>query len=381
MSSDETAKIEPTLIATDAPSIVSEPPAASEVKAESETAKSESAPAAAKAETPASEAVAPEAPKVEAVAPEAPKIEPLMAEAPKAETSKAEALEAEAAKPEALRAEALKPETPAVETAKVEAAAAPPKSEAPALPPAPQIEPVVVAFKKPERAAAPAAPAAATPRSTRFALLAASVAIAASFGAIGGSLGAAKFGLTAAAVPEPVAPVAKEQVAEEVRALKESVAQLRATTRALSDNFTTLKATVTTASTQNGKIAETLERIEKAQIEQRKIALSAPPTVPAHVASTTQALPQPPAPDVTGSIAQQKPAVPMVLGTPPSTLKPPTVPGFVLRRVYDGAALIEGRDGMIEVEPGIVAPGLGRIEAIRREDGRWVVVTARGIVR
>ena len=38
----------------------------------------------------------------------------------------------------------------------------------------------------------------------------------------------------------------------------------------------------------------------------------------------------------------------------------------MLRRVYDGAALIEGRDGIIEVEPGMVAPGLGRIEAIKR---------------
>ena len=53
----------------------------------------------------------------------------------------------------------------------------------------------------------------------------------------------------------------------------------------------------------------------------------------------------------------------MVLGDPPTTLKPPIVQGWVLRRVYDGAALIEGRDGIIEVEPGIVAPGLGRIEA------------------
>ena len=70
----------------------------------------------------------------------------------------------------------------------------------------------------------------------------------------------------------------------------------------------------------------------------------------------------------------------MVLGTPPTTLKPPAVPGFVLRRVFDRAALIEGRDSMIEVEPGMVAPGLGRVEAIKREDGRWVVVTARGIV-
>ena len=71
----------------------------------------------------------------------------------------------------------------------------------------------------------------------------------------------------------------------------------------------------------------------------------------------------------------------MVLGDPPTTLKPPSCRAASLRRVYDGAALIEGRDGIIEVEPGIVAPGLGRIEAIKRQDGRWVVVTARGADR
>ena len=239
-------------------------------------------------------------------------------------------------------------------------------SQAPNLPPAPQIDPVVVAFKKPEPASAPAAPQQS--RNTRFALLAASVAIAASFGAIGGSLGVAKFGPMISSAPAPVAPVAKEQVADEVKALKDTVAQLRATTNKLSDNFAALKTSVATASTQNGKIAEALERIEKSQAEQRKTAAAA-------AASTTE---------VTGSIAQKQaaaPVAPMVLGTPPTTLKPPAVPGFVLRRVFDGAALIEGRDGIIEVEPGMVAPGLGRVEAIKREDGRWVVVTARGIVR
>ena len=70
----------------------------------------------------------------------------------------------------------------------------------------------------------------------------------------------------------------------------------------------------------------------------------------------------------------------MVLGDPPTTLKPPILQDYVLRRVYDGAALIEGRHGIIEVEAGIVAPGLGRIEAIKRQDGRWVVVTARGLI-
>lgn len=326
MSSDETVKIEPTLTATDAP-------ASAEAKTDSEAAKGATEPvvlastaAAVKAETPVVETAA----EVKA---EAPKDEP-----------------------------------------KIEAAL--PKIE-PSLPPAPQLEPVVVAFKPPQPGAAgtQAAPA----RSSRFALLAASVAIAASFGAIGGSLGAAKFGPMLTSAPEPVAPVAKEQVAEEVRALKESVAQLRATSRALNENFTALKATVSTASTQNGKVAEALERIEKGQAEQRKLATAAPATVPAHMVSTSQAAQQA-APEVTGSIGP-KGAAPMVLGTPPQALKPPTVPGFVLRRVYDGAALIEGRDGMIEVEPGIVAPGLGRIEAIKREDGRWIVVTARGIVR
>jgi hypothetical protein len=340
MSSDETIKIEPTLSATDTPASES---TSAEAKTDGETAKGATEPV-----------------KLESTAAE------VKAETPVIETAAAAKAEA----PEEALKEASK------DAPKIEATLS--KSE-PSLPPAPQLDPVVVAFKQPEAANAAATQIAAPARSSRFALLAASVAIAASFGAIGGSLGAAKFGPMLAAAPEPVAPVAKEQVADEVRALKESVAQLRTTTRALNENFAALKSTVSTASNQNGKIAEALDRIEKSQAEQRKLATAAPATVPAHVVSTTQVAPQA-APEVTGSIAP-KGTAPMVLGTPPQALKPPTVPGFVLRRVYDGAALIEGRDGMIEVEPGIVAPGLGRIEAIKREDGRWIVVTARGIVR
>jgi hypothetical protein len=319
MSSDETPKIEPVLMVKDAPPLaaIDQPAAPEAAKPEIEAAKREI-----KVEAKA------EAPVFEVAAPEAATVEPAKAELPKFELS---------------------------------------TSQAPNLPPAPQIDPVVVAFKKkPEPASAPAAPQA---RSTRFALLAACVAVAASFGAVGGSLGVARFGPMISSAPAPAAAVAREHLADEVKALKDTVAQLRSTTNKLSDNFTALKTTVTTASAQNGKIAETLERIEKAQAEQRKTVAAAP------AASTTE---------VTGSIAQKQAAasaVPMVLGTPPTTLKPPVVPGFVLRRVYDGAALIEGRDGMIEVEPGMVAPGLGRVEAIKREDGRWVVVTARGIVR
>ena len=58
----------------------------------------------------------------------------------------------------------------------------------------------------------------------------------------------------------------------------------------------------------------------------------------------------------------------------------PTVEDWVLQDVADGGALIEGRQGIYEVYAGDVVPGLGRIDAIRRQDGRWVVVTSKGLI-
>ena len=78
------------------------------------------------------------------------------------------------------------------------------------------------------------------------------------------------------------------------------------------------------------------------------------------------------APETTGSIApalsSAKPAAPAV------------VEGWVVRKAMRGAALVEGRYGIIEVEPGDHLPGVGRVEDIKRQDGRWVVVTARGLI-
>ena len=218
------------------------------------------------------------------------------------------------------------------------------------------------------------------PNVTRLALVAALMAIAASFGAVGGSVGVAKFGPIFASAPPPVAPVTKDNVAEEVKALKDTVVQLRATTKSLSDNLAALKNTVSTSNTaqntQISKVSDAIDRVEKTQADLRKTAAATAPAAPAHMTSTAQATAT--TSDVTGSVKQQP--VPMVLGEPPQNLKPPVVPGWVLRRVYDGAALIEGRDGIIEVETGTITPGLGRIEGIKRQDGRWVVVTSRGLV-
>jgi hypothetical protein len=221
--------------------------------------------------------------------------------------------------------------------------------------------------------------------SARFGLLAACIAIAASFGAVAGSLSVAKLGpMFPPPPPAPVvqAPVKDEAVAAEMKALRDTVTQLRTATRTLSENLASLKGSLTTSNTvqnqQIAKLTDSLERVEKA--EQRRAAATATTTTAAVTASR-----QASASDVTGSIAA-KPHSTLAPGpgAPPeaqaAALRQAVVQGWVLRRVYDGAALIEGRDGIIEVEPGDVAPGLGRIEAIKRHDGRWAVVTARGLI-
>ena len=54
--------------------------------------------------------------------------------------------------------------------------------------------------------------------------------------------------------------------------------------------------------------------------------------------------------------------------------------GWALRDVDHGSALIDSRQGMFEVYAGDNVPGLGRIDAIRKQDGHWVVVTSKGLI-
>jgi len=76
--------------------------------------------------------------------------------------------------------------------------------------------------------------------------------------------------------------------------------------------------------------------------------------------------------------------VPSAGAVPPAPVPAPSsgiVSGWAVRDVYRGVALLQSRmGGMVEVEHGDVLPGLGRIEAIRRQDGRWVVITSKGMI-
>ena len=58
--------------------------------------------------------------------------------------------------------------------------------------------------------------------------------------------------------------------------------------------------------------------------------------------------------------------------------KPQVISGWVVRDVYQGVALIEGRRGSMEVVPGVSIPGAGVVRSIDRHGGGWTVTTTKG---
>ena len=208
-----------------------------------------------------------------------------------------------------------------------------------------------------EEPSAPGAPA-AQPRSWRFALLAATIAVAAAVGSFVGSLTGAGVGRL---MPD-AAPSANTADANSIlRALKSEVAELTA----MKSN---LDGSIRNANTQFVAIAERLDRVERAATN--------PAAQLAHIADAVDRINKINAtPETTGSIA------PMT--TPPAEPKivDRIVEDWVVQDVHGDRALVEGRNGsLFEVGAGSIFPGVGRVEAVKRQDGQWVVVTARGVI-
>ena len=155
-----------------------------------------------------------------------------------------------------------------------------------------------------------------------------------------------------------------------------------------------LEQTAKTGATQFNKTSDRLDKVEKAQAEPAAklaklgdtVAKLSEATDKLRTAQASAASAQAQAKDVnvTGSIPQQvaaAAAAPAPAAPPkPEVARMPTVEGWVLRDVANGSALIEGRRGMYEVFAGDPVPGLGRVDAIRKQDGRWVVVTSKGLI-
>jgi hypothetical protein len=228
------------------------------------------------------------------------------------------------------------------------------------LPPALYVEP-------------PAAPRASafTARHKSYALLAASLTIAAVLGVVIGALAGGGF-------VKPDAPHVDVAGIEERKALQQSIAHL-------TKEVTTLKANLDTANksarTQIAKLNDKLaERVKKesadvtGSISAPQTAAPAPAEQPATAAATPTPIPQP-RPARVASVAAEPASAP-----PPPAMRSSIVPGWWIRDARDGFVYVEGHGEIYEVVPGAPLPGLGPVEQIKRQDGRWVVVTPLGII-
>jgi hypothetical protein len=199
---------------------------------------------------------------------------------------------------------------------------------------------------------------AVAPARAWFNPIAAAVALAAAFGVLVGALGA-----TALVWPESEAP---STTAAAIPAVQTAIEQMRAELAALR---TGVEAGTRNANAQFGKITERFDRVERAQTERAAKLAKAVETIERLERRADLA----PAKETTGSVTPPPAAA--------APAQPPTVPGWTVRDVYRGVAIIQGaRMGPIEVEAGDTVPFLGRIESIRRQDGHWVVVTSKGII-
>ena len=211
----------------------------------------------------------------------------------------------------------------------------------------------------------------------RLAALAAVLALATVTGALGGALATAGLGCF----------VGNDATSAGNRTFEATVARIDADILNLKLG---VEHTSKTGMSQYNRTSERLDRLEKAQaepaaklaklseaVEKLRAAAAVAPAVAAPVASVPAAAAPVAAKDTTGSIAP----APTPTDAPKVELaRLPTVEGWVLRGVSNGVALIEGRRGIYEVYAGDPVPGAGRVDAIRRQDGRWVVVTSKGLI-
>jgi hypothetical protein len=200
-----------------------------------------------------------------------------------------------------------------------------------------------------------AAAAALRPSRTVFAV---GFALAAALGALAGSLSAS--GLAQLWQPAP----AKSATADTglLQAMKVELAAMKAS----------LDVATRSANSQVAKIADRLERVERSGSE--------PATKLTHIAESVDRLERKSAAmatalEATGAIGATEAA-----RTEPK-ITDRLLEGWIVQDVRRGRALVASRDGgMFVVTTGASLPGLGRVEAIKRQDGQWVVVTARGII-
>jgi hypothetical protein len=231
-----------------------------------------------------------------------------------------------------------------------------------------------------------ASPAAvpAQPRS-RFALLAAAIALVAALGSFVGTLSASgvlRF------VPAPATASAA------------NAGNVASTTRTELGQLAVIKSSLDGANRNTNaelaKLADRLDRVEHAQadpamaaklahiadaVDRVEHAQTDPAGKLSHISDAVDKLDKQTAalsaagPETTGSIASSAP--------PASAAKisDRVLSDWIVQDVRDGRAVVESRyGGVFVVGAGSVLPKLGPVQEVKRQEGRWVVVTASGLI-
>jgi len=185
------------------------------------------------------------------------------------------------------------------------------------------------------------------PRHKRVALLAASVTIAACIGAIAGALATAP-------KTQPPDTAALQSALQERQALTQSIDKLNKDIAALkSDIETGTKSARSQIAKINDKITERLNHASEPQTT-GSIAVAPPPSV---------AVPTPqPRPDIR------------------QEMRPVVLRDWRIFDVHNGRVAVEGHGEVFEIGIGAPLPGLGPVQQIKRDGGRWVVTTPKGII-
>jgi hypothetical protein len=165
----------------------------------------------------------------------------------------------------------------------------------------------------------------------------------------------------------------------EIRNLRETVAQLRKQVAGVSENLDGLRTAVDQSSKATndrfGRFGENLDRIERVsssstvKLDKLALAQAQAPAPAAVAAQPSQAAP------MMASLAS-----PEVTGSVPPSAPRKVVKGWSVRQAYEGIAILQSPNGVIEAVLGQQVPGLGRIEEIRNENGRLVVESSGGVI-
>ena len=274
-----------------------------------------------------------------------------MADRDDAQNSSSEQPETPAAKAEAL---------PAVESPSI----SPARDDEPAAP-----EPVAAApaatSESPIAPATNVIPLRLALRRRRMALLAASVTIAAALGAV---IGAVATTTLAGSHDETAGLQERKVMQQSIARLGDELSTLKTSLDAASKSAHAQTAQLTKLSDAlNDKLAVTAKAREALAQAGAEVtgSIGAPETTAPQAAAEPTPLPQPRPPMVAAAESAPRPLV---------------VPDWHVRGAARGAVLVESHGEVYEVVPGASLPGLGRVESIRRIDGRWIVRTPKGLI-